>query len=70
MHCYPYYPLDHLIDTKFVALVIPSSPGALFDLVSNQHLAGILNAFIREASEWFILSTWSYHLLCFHLVSS
>ena len=32
-------------------MVIPSSPGALFDLVSNQYLAGILTAFIRDYSK-------------------
>ena len=37
--------------SKFVALVIPSGPGAMFDLASNQYLAGILNAFIRESSK-------------------
>ncbi len=40
-----------IIGSKFVALVIPSSPGALFDLVSNQNLSVILNAFIRENSK-------------------
>lgn len=40
--------LEEMDSSKFVALVIPSCPGALFDLNSNQELAAILNAFIRE----------------------
>ena len=39
------------VGTKFVALVIPSSPGAVFDLTSNQYMAGIVTAFIRENSK-------------------
>ena len=40
------------LGTKFVALVIPSSPGAMFDLTSNQYMAGIVTAFIRENSKF------------------
>ena len=36
--------------TKFIAVVIPSCPGALFDLVTNRQLASILYQFVREKS--------------------
>ena len=37
--------------SKFIALVIPSCPGALFDLATNRQLASILYQFVREKSK-------------------
>ena len=38
--------------TQFIALVIPSCPGALFDLASSPHMAALLKSFIKEKSEF------------------
>ncbi|KAL5502668.1 hypothetical protein EMCRGX_G009476 [Ephydatia muelleri] len=40
--------LDSIDGSKFIALVIPSCPGALFDLATNRQLASILYQFVRE----------------------
>ena len=34
-----------------MTLVIPDSPGALFDLSNNTELAGIINSFTRDKSK-------------------
>ncbi len=37
--------------SKFIAVLIPSCPGAPFDLANSQYLAAILNAFIKDKSK-------------------
>lgn len=37
--------------SKFIAVLIPSCPGAPFDLANNQYLASIMNAFLRDKSK-------------------
>ena len=37
--------------SRYGAILIPSSPGALHDLAQNTELAKLLNAFIHEKSE-------------------
>ena len=38
--------------SPFIALLIPSCPGALFDLATNHYLAAIVNMFLREKSTY------------------
>ena len=40
--------LEEIDERKFVAIVIPSGLGAVFDLASDQHLGKILNSFAEE----------------------
>ncbi|XP_011405858.1 PREDICTED: Parkinson disease 7 domain-containing protein 1-like [Amphimedon queenslandica] len=40
--------LEEIDSSKFMTLVIPDSPGALFDLSNNAELAGIINSFTRD----------------------
>lgn len=37
--------------SRYGAILIPSSPGALHDLAQNTELAKLLNAFVHEKSE-------------------
>ena len=41
----------HITASKFVALLVPSCPGAPFDLATNHYLAAILNSFTKEKSK-------------------
>ena len=38
--------------SRYSAVLIPSSPGALHDLAKDNELAKLLNAFIQEKSEY------------------
>lgn len=40
--------LETIDTTKFIAVLIPSCPGAPFDLSSNHYLGAILNSFAKE----------------------
>ena len=42
--------LVHVAGAQFTALVVPSCPGALFDLASSPYMAEILKSFIKEKS--------------------
>jgi len=37
--------------SRFIALLLPHSPGAPFDLATDQYLSALLRSFIREKSE-------------------
>ena len=39
--------------SRFSAILIPSSPGALYDLAENEIMAGLLNRFIEQKSKSF-----------------
>ena len=41
---------NHIAGTQFVALVVPSCPGALYDLASSPYMAVILKTFVSEKS--------------------
>ncbi|XP_064400433.1 glutamine amidotransferase-like class 1 domain-containing protein 1 [Halichondria panicea] len=40
--------LEAIDASKFIAVLIPSCPGAPFDLANSQYLAAILNAFLKD----------------------
>jgi len=44
-----------LIATKFIAVLVPSCPGAPFDLANSQYLAKILDNFVTEKSKALML---------------
>jgi len=43
-------PLPCCLATQFVALMIPNSPGAVFDLWKNDSMTSILEHFVSEKS--------------------
>ena len=40
-----------VLGSRFIALLLPHSPGAPFDLATDQYLSALLKSFVREKSK-------------------